>query len=250
MNGGPGPARPLRALPARPAAKGTPDVSMRVLVIEDDRQSRDYIVAALAEDGHAPQEAADGEAGLRIAAGGDFDVLIVDRMLPRLDGLALVRGLRDAGVHTPALFLTALGSVEDRVAGLTGGGDDYLVKPFSFDELMARVNLLGRRASGRGAGVLRGRGLVLDRLRRSATREGVPLGLKPIEFKLLEHFMLNPDRVFTRAMLLESIWGFKFDPQTNIVETHISRLRTKIDLPEQPSVISTVRGVGYSLRVD
>jgi two-component system OmpR family response regulator len=221
---------------------------MRILVIEDDRQSRGHILAALVGDGHAVEEAEDGETGLSIAAAGGFDVLVVDRMLPRLDGLSLVRELRDSGVHTPALFLTALGSAEDRVAGLIGGGDDYLVKPFCFEELMARLNLLGRRAAPIRGEILCCRGLVLDRLRRSLTRDGVPLDLKPLEFKLLEHFMLNPDRVFTRMMLLEQIWGFKFDPQTNIVETHISRLRAKIDLPDQPALICTIRGAGYSLR--
>jgi two-component system OmpR family response regulator len=221
---------------------------MRVLVIEDDPQSRDYILAALAEDGHAAEQAGDGELGLRIAQTGQFDVLVVDRMLPRLDGLSMVRELREAGVNTPVLFLTALGSAQDRVSGLTGGGDDYLVKPFYFEELMARLNLLGRRGGAPASGFLRCRGLELDRLRRSATLHGAPIDLKPLEFKLLEHFMLNPDRVFTRMMLLEQIWGFKFDPQTNIVETHISRLRAKIDAPDQPSFISTVRGAGYSLR--
>jgi two-component system OmpR family response regulator len=221
---------------------------MRILVIEDDPHSRDYVLAALACDGHETEAAPDGETGLRMARGGNFDVLVVDRMLPRLDGLSLVRDLRTAGVQTPALFLTALGSAEDRVAGLTGGGDDYLVKPFCFEELMARLNLLGRRAAGPGDGLLYCRGLVLDRLRRQTTRDGVPVDLKPLEFRLLEHFMLNPDRVFTRMMLLERIWGFKFDPQTNIVETHMSRLRAKIDTPDQAPIIATVRGAGYSLR--
>ncbi|MDB5458622.1 MAG: DNA-binding response regulator [Caulobacteraceae bacterium] len=223
-------------------------MQMRILVIEDDQQSRDYILAALACDGHDTQEAHDGETGLRMACDGSYDVLVVDRMLPRLDGLSLVRELRKSGVQTPALFLTALGSAEDRVAGLTGGGDDYLVKPFCFEELTARLNLLGRRAAAPRGGVLVCRGLIVDRLRRRTTRDGTPIDLKPLEFKLLEHFMLNPDRVFTRMMLLEQIWGFKFDPQTNIVETHMSRLRAKIDLPDQPPIIATVRGAGYCLR--
>jgi two-component system OmpR family response regulator len=223
---------------------------LRILVIEDDQQSRDYIAAALLEDGHTAVQAADGETGLMIASSESFDVLIIDRMLPRLDGLSVLSALRSTGVQTPTLFLTALGSVQDRVTGLTGGGDDYLVKPFSYEELMARVNALGRRVANTGAarGVLRYRGLILDRLRRTVAREGVLIELKPLEFKLLEHFMLNADRVITRTMLLEQIWGFKFDPQTNIVETHISRLRAKIDLADQPSIISTVRGAGYCLR--
>lgn len=224
---------------------------MRVLVVEDDPQSRAYIATAVTDDGHAVEVASDGQAGLKAAASGEFDVLVIDRMLPSLDGLSLVRALRSEGVQTPALFLTALGTVEDRVAGLTGGGDDYLVKPFSFEELLARINLLGRRRTGsEGAGVLACRGLRLDRLRRSATLEGAPVDLKPLEFKILEHFMLHAGHVWTRAMLLERIWGFKFDPQTNIVETHISRLRAKIDQPGQPPMIATIRGAGYILRVD
>ena len=225
---------------------------LRILVIEDDQQSRDYIAAALLEDGHTAVQAADGEAGLMIASSESFDVLIIDRMLPRLDGLSVLSALRSTGVQTPTLFLTALGSVQDRVTGLTGGGDDYLVKPFSYEELMARVNALGRRVANTGAarGILRYRGLILDRLRRTVAREGVLIELKPLEFKLLEHFMLNADRVITRTMLLEQIWGFKFDPRTNIVETHISRLRGKIDLADQPSIIATVRGAGYCLRAN
>lgn len=222
---------------------------MRILVVEDDRKSRDDLVNALAGDGHAMADADDGETGLAKAVTGEFDVLVVDRLLPRMDGLTLVRELREAGVGTPALFLTALGSAEDRVAGLTGGGDDYLVKPFHYEELAARLNLLGRRSEApRHANILRYRGLVLDRLRRTAERDGVRLLLKPLEFRLLEHFMLHPDRVFTRMMLLEQIWGFRFDPQTNIVETHISHLRRKIDAPDQPSLICTVRHAGYCLR--
>ena len=222
---------------------------MRILVIEDDRQSRDYLRAALASDGHATDDADDGVSGLRKASTGAFDVLVVDRMLPQMDGLTLVRELRDAGVTTPALFLSALGSAEDRIAGLTGGGDDYLVKPFVYEELAARLNLLGRRSEGTpAAGVLRHRGLVLDRLRRTVEKDGIGVPLKPLEFKLLEHFMLNPERVFTRMMLLEQIWGFKFDPRTNIVETHLSRLRAKIDAPDEPSMICTLRQAGYCLR--
>lgn len=224
---------------------------MRVLVVEDDLQSRDYITAAVTGDGHAVETVGDGRDGLDAAARGGFDVLVIDRMLPGLDGLSLVRTLRDSGVQTPALFLTALGAVEDRVAGLTGGGDDYLVKPFSFDELLARINLLGRRrGASPAAEVLVCKSLRLDRLRRQATLDGVPIDLKPLEFKLLEHFMLHAGQVWTRAMLLERIWGFKFDPQTNIVETHISRLRSKIDRPGQAPTIATIRGAGYVLRAD
>ena len=219
---------------------------MRILVIEDDRQSREYLVNALVEDGHAAEAAEDGSVGLEKASSGTYDVMVVDRMLPQLDGLTLVHKLRASGVDTPALFLTALGSAEDRVAGLTSGGDDYLVKPFHYEELAARLALLGRRSDAKPqSNVLRHRGLLLDRLRRTAERDGVRLPLKPLEFRLIENFMMNPDKVFTRMMLLEQIWGFRFDPQTNIVETHISHLRGKIDTPGQASLIATVRGAGY-----
>lgn len=225
---------------------------MRILVIEDDRESRDYLVRALAEDGHSTDTADDGSAGLHKASTGTYDVMVVDRLLPKMDGLTMVNVARAAGVNTPALFLTALGSAEDRVAGLTGGGDDYLVKPFHYEELAARLALLGRRRSRPSpqANILRHRNLMLDRLRRTAERDGARIPLKPLEFRLLEHFMLHPDRVFTRMMLLEQIWGFRFDPQTNIVETHISHLRRKIDAPDEPSMISTVRHAGYCLRGD
>lgn len=225
---------------------------MRILVIEDDRQSRDYLVRALAEDGHLTDTADDGSTGLQKAREGTYDVMVVDRMLPKMDGLAMVHVLRAVGVGTPALFLTAMGSAEDRVAGLTGGGDDYLVKPFHYEELAARLALLGRGRANPApqVNVLRHRDLVLDRLRRTAERGGMRILLKPLEFRLLEHFMMHPDRVFTRMMLLEQIWGFRFDPQTNIVETHISHLRRKIDLPDEPSMIATVRHAGYCLRAD
>jgi two-component system OmpR family response regulator len=238
---------------ARPEPTGPGEAdAMRVLVVEDDIQSQAYILAALAEDGHQAEGVGDGEAGLRRASDETFDVLVIDRMLPRLDGLSLVGRLRGAGVATPALFLTALGSVGDRVAGLTGGGDDYLVKPFSIEELMARVNLLGRRAPRPVApdAALSRHGLVLDRLRRTVSRDGAAIDLKPLEFRLLEHFMLNPEQVLTRAMLLERIWGFTFDPRTNIVETQVCHLRAKIDRDGEPSLISTVRGAGYRLRGD
>jgi two-component system OmpR family response regulator len=222
---------------------------VRILVIEDDRESRNYLVGALAEDGHATDTAADGQAGLQKAATGLYDVMVVDRMLPKMDGLSMVHVLRAAGVRTPALLLTAMDSPEDRVAGLTGGADDYLVKPFHYEELVARLALLGRRPTPTGQGnELRNRGLVLDRLRRTAERNGVCLRLKPRELCLLETFMLHPDRVFTRMMLLEQIWGFNVAPRSDIVEAHIKRLRSKIDLPGEPSMISTVGNFGYFLR--
>ena len=223
-------------------------VSLRVLVVEDDRASAAEIAARLGDDGVEVELAHDGPTGLCAAIDGDFQVIVLDRMLPGFDGLSLLTQLRGAGAETPVLFLTALGTVSDRVAGLEGGGDDYLVKPFSFAELTARVNALGRRsAKSADALTLRAGALSLDRLSRVARCHAREVELLPLEFKLLEVLALNAGRVVTRAMLLEKVWGFHFDPRTNIVETHISRLRRKIDRPEEPSLISHVRGAGYVL---
>ena len=191
----------------------------------------------------------DGAEGLRRASGTDFDVLIVDRMLPALDGLELVKALRRARRTTPVLVLTAMGAVADRVEGLEGGADDYLIKPYAFAELKARVQALARRGTAPSAErtTLQAGELTLDRLARMAHRGGRLLELLPLEFKLLEFLLLNAGRVVTRKMLLEQVWGFQFDPRTNIVETHISRLRRKLDGQGQASLISTVRGAGYVL---
>ncbi|MDB5455397.1 MAG: DNA-binding response regulator [Caulobacter sp.] len=224
--------------------------NIRVLLIEDEPETADHMADGLARAGCAVEAVRDGASGLDRALRGPFDVIIVDRMLPRLDGLSLVRRLRGAQVQTPVLFVTAMGAVADRVSGLEHGGDDYLVKPFSFAELNARVSALARRAPAplRERTILQCADLVLKRLDRTARRGGVDLALLPLEYKLLEYLMLHADRVVTRTMLLENVWGFHFDPRTNIVETHISRLRGKIDLAGAPPLITTLRGVGYVIR--
>ncbi len=222
---------------------------MKVLVIEDDAETAAYICRGLSEHGHVSDHAANGRDGLFMAGGGDYDVMVVDRMLPGLDGLGLVRTLRGAGVKAPVLFLTALRGVGDRVQGLEAGGDDYLVKPFAFAELLARINALARRPPlAETPIVLRAGDLEMDLLKRTVTRGGRPIELQSREFQLLELLMRNADRVVTRTMLLEAIWGFHFDPKTNIVETHMSRLRSKLSQHGGAELIHTVRGAGYALR--
>jgi two-component system OmpR family response regulator len=222
---------------------------MKVLVIEDDSETAAYIIRGLCEHGHIVDYADTGCEGLLLAGCGGYEVAIVDRMLPGLDGLSLVKTLRGNGVETAVLFLTNLGGIDDRVEGLNGGGDDYLTKPFALAELQARVNALGRRSPASVAEtVLRVADLEVDLLKRSATRDGRAIDLQPREFKLLECLMRNAGRVVTRTMLLEKVWDFHFDPKTNIVETHVSRLRGKIDRGYSRELIHTVRGAGYSLR--
>lgn len=222
---------------------------MKVLVIEDDSETAAYIIGGLSEHGHIVDYADTGRDGLLLAGCGGYEVAIVDRMLPGLDGLSLVKTLRGNGVETPVLFLTNLGGIDDRVEGLNGGGDDYLTKPFALAELQARVNALGRRSPASVAEtVLRVADLEIDLLERSVTRGDRAIDLQPREFKLLECLMRNAGRVVTRTMLLEKVWDFHFDPKTNIVETHISRLRSKIDRGYSRELIHTVRGAGYSLR--
>jgi two-component system OmpR family response regulator len=222
---------------------------MKVLLIEDDQETSAYVARGLREQGHVVDLAATGRDGLFLAADGGHDLLIVDRMLPGLDGIGLVQTLRQTGVKAPVLFLTALGGVGDRVRGLEAGGDDYLVKPFAFAELLARVNALARRPplTGRPT-VLRAGDLEMDLLKRTVIRGGKPVELQPREFQLLEFLMRNADRVVTRTMLLESVWDFHFDPKTNIVETHISRLRSKLSQRGGAELIHTIRGAGYALR--
>jgi two-component system, OmpR family, response regulator len=223
-------------------------MTLRVLIIEDEVRSAQEIADWLGESGWAVETACDGVQGLQRAREGAFDALVVDRMLPGLDGLSLTARLRDEGVDTPILFVTAMSTVDDRIAGLDGGGDDYLVKPFALAELKARVHALARRSSRPAETTLLHAGVLsLDRLKRIALREGQAIDLLPLEFKLIETLAMNAGRVVTRAMLLEKVWGFHFDPRTNIVETHISRLRRKIDRPGEPSLISHVRGAGYVL---
>ncbi len=224
---------------------------MRILVIEDDAETAQFVARGLREGGNQVETANDGRDGLFQATAGSFDIIIVDRMLPQLDGLSLVRAARAAGVDTPVIFLTALGSVEDRVTGLESGGDDYLMKPFSFAELNARVNAIARRPALRDEQPLLQVGdLKLDRLRRSVRRGEADLDLQPREFEILELLMLNVGRIVTRTMLLEQVWSFHFDPGTNIVETHISRIRSKIDRGGDPPLIHTIRGAGYVIRAD
>jgi two-component system OmpR family response regulator len=222
---------------------------MKVLVIEDDGETAAYLVNGLREEGHAVDQAANGRDGLFLAINGGYDVMIVDRMLPGLDGLGIVKAARAANISTPALFLSTLGGIDDRVSGLNAGGDDYLVKPFAFAELLARLNALGRRpALNAQATQLQVGDLQMDLLKRRVVRQGRQIDLQHREFRLLEYLMQNAGRVVTRTMLLEAVWDFHFDPQTTVVETHISRLRAKVDRGFDQELIHTVRGAGYCLR--
>jgi len=221
---------------------------MRILLIEDDAQTADYVARGLVEAGNACDVTADGQDGLFQATRDTYDVVIVDRMLPGLDGLSLVKAMRAAGTRTPVIFLTSVGGVDDRVEGLEAGGDDYLVKPFAFSELLARVNTLARRPPMQNAQTrLRVHDLEVDLISRQVTRGGKRIELQPKEFRLLEVLMRNADRVVTRTMLLERVWNFHFDPKTSVVETHISRLRAKIDKPYAVALLHTIRNTGYSL---
>lgn len=221
---------------------------MRILVIEDDRTTGDYIQQGLRQEGHVAELCRNGRDGLITAQTSDFDVLVVDRLLPDLDGLSLVRTLRAAKNLTPAIFLTALGGVDDRIEGLNAGGDDYLVKPFAFGELSARINALARRPQMRDTeSTLSAGDLQMDLIRRTVTRNDVEIDLLPREFALLECLLRRKGRVQTRTMLLEAVWDLNFDPQTNVVESHISRLRAKVDKPFPTELIKTVRGAGYRI---
>jgi two-component system, OmpR family, response regulator len=221
---------------------------MRILLIEDDVEAADYIAQGLRDEGHELHIASDGRNGLFRATGEDWDLLIIDRMLPGLEGLTLTRTLRAGGIATPVLFLTALGGIDDRVTGLNAGGDDYLVKPFALAELIARVAALGRRPQRTAPEtLLRVADLEVDLLARSVQRAGEPVELQPREYELLEFLIKHAGQVVTRTMLLEGVWGFHFDPRTNFVESHISRLRSKIN-NGRPDLIETVRGSGYCLR--
>jgi two-component system, OmpR family, response regulator len=223
---------------------------MKILVIEDDRDSAQYLAKAFAETGHSVDIAADGETGFALADGGLYDVLIVDRMLPRRDGLSVVAGLRAKGHRTPVLILSALGEVDDRVTGLRAGGDDYLTKPYAFSELLARVEVLQRRnSSGEVETVYRVGDLELDRLSHMAKRAGQEIILQPREFRLLEYLMRHAGQVVTRTMLLENVWEYHFDPQTNVIDVHISRLRSKIEKGFGAPLLHTVRGSGYMLKL-
>jgi len=222
---------------------------MRLLLIEDDREAARFVLKGLRESGHTVEHAADGREGLFRATEGEYDVIITDRMLPHLDGLAIVQLLRQQGLDTPVLVLSALGTVDDRVRGLKAGGDDYLTKPFAFSELLARVEALQRRRSGsQTATTLRVADLELDLLGRRVTRAGRVLNITSREFTLLEFLMRRAGQVVTRTMLLEGVWDLQFDPQTNLVEVHISRLRQAIDRDFDKPLLHTVRGAGYVIR--
>jgi two-component system OmpR family response regulator len=221
---------------------------MKILLIEDDADTADYIVGGLTEKGHVVDHAADGHDGLFLAAGEPYDLMIVDRRLPKIDGLAIVTTIRKANVKTPVLFLTTMSGVDDRVEGLEAGGDDYLAKPFAFSELLARIHALARRPPMTGeATVLKVGDLEMDLVRRTVTRAGQGIDLQPREFRLLEVLMRNVGQIVTRTMLLEQVWDFHFDPKTNVVEAHISRLRAKLDKPFDTKLIKTARGAGYRI---
>ena len=221
---------------------------MKILLVEDDKQTADYIAKGLREHGHVVDHADNGRDGLYLATGEKYDVMIVDRMLPAMDGLSLVKAARASNVRTPVLFLTTMGGIDDRVTGLEAGGDDYLVKPFAFAELLARVGALARRPPIVAATSLSAGDLEMDLLARTVTRAGKRIELLAQEFKILEYLLRHAGEVVTRTMLLEKVWDFHFDPKTNIVETHISRLRSKIDKGFDKPLLHTVRGAGYVIR--
>ncbi len=225
------------------------DNSMRILVIEDDQQAAGFLIKGLREEGHIVDHAADGEDGLALARECVHDVLVVDRMLPKRDGLSVIESLRAEDITTPVLILSALGEVDDRVTGLRAGGDDYLAKPYAFSELVARIDVLARRTMPEAAQTKLVVGdLELDLLARSCTRAGQDITLQAREFRLLEYLMKHAGQVVTRTMLLENVWDYHFDPQTNVIDVHISRLRSKIDKDFEPALLHTVRGAGYSIR--
>jgi two-component system, OmpR family, response regulator len=223
---------------------------MKILLIEDDPETADHICHALRAQGHEVEESHDGAEGLATARSGQHAALIVDRMLPGMDGLSLVKRLRAEGSQTPVLFLTTMSGIDDRVAGLNGGGDDYLTKPFALVELVARINAIARRGDPRQHVTLHAGDLEMDLIRRTVHRGGKVVDLQPQEFKLLEYMLRNAGRVVTRSMLLENVWELHFDPRTNIVETHMSRLRAKMDRGHSVELIHTIRGNGYILRAD
>ena len=221
---------------------------MKVLVVEDDAQTASFVCGGLERSGHSSDRAENGPEALHLAMGEKYDVLIVDRMLPGLDGVAVVKALRGAGIQTPVLFLTALDGVSDRVLGLDAGGDDYLVKPFAFSELLARLRALSRRSAvSVDDGPLVVGDLTLDTRSWRVTRQDRRIDLQPREFRLLEYLMRHAGEVVTRTMLLEKIWDFNFDPRTSVVETHISRIRAKVDRPFETALIKTIRGVGDTI---
>lgn len=223
---------------------------MRILVVEDDEVAAEYVRKGLMEAGHVVDLAADGDMGLEMARAADYDALVLDRMMPKMDGLELLAALREDGDSTPVLILSALGEVDHRVEGLRAGGDDYLAKPYAFSELLARVEAVGRRSDPTAAVTkLKVGELEMDLLARTVKRDGQNILLQPREFRLLECLMRNAGRVVTRTMLLEKVWDYHFDPQTNVIDVHISRLRGKIDKDFETPLLHTVRGAGYRLQM-
>lgn len=222
---------------------------MRILVVEDDAIAAEYVRKGLMEEGHVVDVAGDGDLGLEMAKAADYDAVILDRMLPKRDGLEVLSAMREDGDATPVLILSALGEVDHRVEGLRAGGDDYLAKPYSFTELLARVEAIGRRSDPTAAVTkLKVSDLEMDLLARTVVRDGQKILLQPREFRLLECLMRNAGRVVTRTMLLEKVWDYHFDPQTNVIDVHISRLRGKIDKDFETPLLHTVRGAGYRLQ--
>lgn len=223
---------------------------MRILVVEDDSEAAAHVSKGLREAGHVVDHALDGEVGLNMAGAGDYDAYVIDRMLPKLDGVSLLSRRRAGGDETPALFLSALGEVDDRVKGFKAGGDDYLVKPYAFPELLARVEALGRRRTQAPASVTTRYAvgdLEIDVITRTVRRAGRKIDLQPREFRLLEYLMRHAGQVVTRTMLLENVWEYHFDPQTNVIDVHISRLRAKIDKDFGAALLKTIRGAGYTI---
>ena len=221
---------------------------MRLLIVEDDKEAAGYLARGLTECGHVTDLATDGDAGLDYALTNAYDALVIDRMLPKRDGLSIIAELRRTGIATPVLILSALDAVDERVEGLVAGGDDYLTKPYALTELIARLEALVRRAHPEHAATLLNvGGLQLDLLKRKVTRDGARINLQPREFRLLEYLMRHAGQVVTRTMLLENVWDYHFDPQTNVIDVQISRLRSKIDKDFENSLLQTVRGAGYRL---
>ena len=226
-------------------------MAMKILIIEDDREAADYLQKAFEEIRYTVDRAHDGETGLAMASSGGYDALVVDRMLPRRDGLSVISELRDHGDTTPVLILSALGEVDDRVTGLRAGGDDYLTKPYAFSELHARIEVLVRRSNAKDAETRYAVGdLELDRLSQTVRRAGREITLQPREYRLLEYLMRHAGQVVTRTMLLENVWDYHFDPQTNVIDVHISRLRSKIEKDFDKPLLHTIRGAGYIMRAD
>lgn len=236
-------------LTTEPTKRVETGFTMRILIIEDDLEAASWLKTGLTESGHIVDEANDGETGLGLASTEQYDVLVVDRMLPKMDGLEVIAELRKKDVKTPVLILSALGEVDEKVDGLRAGADDYLAKPYAFAELLARVEGLARRPdTSPQQTVLKAQDLSMDLLSRKVSRAGKEVLLQPREFKLLEYLMRNADTVVTRTMLLENVWNYHFDPQTNVIDVHISRLRGKIDKDFDTPILETVRGAGYLIR--